>query len=199
VNFVSWAFVALFAIVLAARLTIGRRKIEPAYVLLLIVASATFYAWHIPVYIGILFLSAAIDYWAALWLARLDPAATSRRRAVLALARHQPVRWPSSRCHPFSTWRATCSTGGASPAARAGAGPAHGHQLLHVPVDVTYRRTRRAGAHPPFWPSSCSSASSQLVAGYRARVRVPAADAAPAAGCRRVFYEGAWLIISGSS
>ncbi len=83
-NFVSWAFVALFAIVLAARLTIGRRKIEPAYVFLLILASATFYAWHIPVYIGILVLSSVIDYWAGLWLARLGPQAAGRRRAVLA-------------------------------------------------------------------------------------------------------------------
>ena len=34
-NFVSWAFAALFAIVFAARLTIGRRKIEPGFVLVL--------------------------------------------------------------------------------------------------------------------------------------------------------------------
>jgi alginate O-acetyltransferase complex protein AlgI len=86
VNFVSWAFVALFAIVLAARRTIGRRKIEPAYVFLLILASATFYAWHIPVYIGILVLSSVIDYWAGLWLARLGPETAGRRRAVLALS-----------------------------------------------------------------------------------------------------------------
>ncbi len=29
-----------------------------------------FYAWHIPVYLGILLFSSAVDYWAALWLAR---------------------------------------------------------------------------------------------------------------------------------
>ena len=47
-SFVSWAFVALFAIVFAARLTIGRRKIEPAYVGVLVVASTVFYTWHVP-------------------------------------------------------------------------------------------------------------------------------------------------------
>lgn len=85
-NFVSWAFVALFAVVFAARFTIGRRKVEPAYVTMLVAASATFYAWHIPVYIGILVLSSVIDYGAGLALARLDPAARGRRRAVLALS-----------------------------------------------------------------------------------------------------------------
>ena len=29
-NFVSWAFAALFLVVFLARLTVGRRKIEPA-------------------------------------------------------------------------------------------------------------------------------------------------------------------------
>ena len=35
VNFVSWSFAALFAVVFFARLTIGTRKIEPAYVAVL--------------------------------------------------------------------------------------------------------------------------------------------------------------------
>ena len=43
-SFVSWAFAALFACVIIARLTIGRRKIEPIFVVLLILASAVFYA-----------------------------------------------------------------------------------------------------------------------------------------------------------
>jgi alginate O-acetyltransferase complex protein AlgI len=86
VNFVSWAFVALFAIVFAARLTIGRRKIEPSFVLVLIVSSAVFYAWHIPVYIGILLLSAGIDYWAAIWLDRVPEARRRKRRWILALS-----------------------------------------------------------------------------------------------------------------
>ena len=59
-NFVSWSFAALFAVVFFARLTIGTRKIEPAYVAVLMVASAIFYAWHIPVYLGILVFSSAV-------------------------------------------------------------------------------------------------------------------------------------------
>ena len=56
-NFVSWAFVALFAGVFVARLTIGRRKIEPGYVAVLLVSSLVFYAWHVPVYLGVLLFS----------------------------------------------------------------------------------------------------------------------------------------------
>ena len=41
-SFVSWAFVLLFFAVFAARLTIGRRKIEPAYVAVLLVSSTVF-------------------------------------------------------------------------------------------------------------------------------------------------------------
>jgi len=86
VNFVSWSFVALFVLVFLARITVGRRKIEPAYVAVLVVASTVFYAWHIPVYIGILLLSSAVDYWAALWLARIPATSLLQRRAVLALS-----------------------------------------------------------------------------------------------------------------
>ena len=82
-NFVSWAFVALFAIVLLARLTIGRRKVESAYVTLLVLASGVFYAWHIPIYIGILFFSAVVDYQAALWLARIPAERRAARRLLL--------------------------------------------------------------------------------------------------------------------
>ena len=85
-NFVSWAFAALFALVLLGRLTIGRRKIEPAYVALLIVASTVFYSWHIPVYLGILVFSASIDYWAAIWIANTPEAATRQRQAILAVS-----------------------------------------------------------------------------------------------------------------
>ena len=85
-NFVSWSFVALFAFVFIARLSIGRRKVEPAYVVVLMAASAIFYAWHIPAYLGILLFSSAVDYWAALWLARVPPTALGQRRLVLALS-----------------------------------------------------------------------------------------------------------------
>lgn len=85
-NFVSWAFVALFAVVLAARLTIGRRKTEPAYVALLLASSLVFYAWHIPVYLAILIVGTGIDYAAGAWLGRIPPAHHARRRLVLILS-----------------------------------------------------------------------------------------------------------------
>jgi alginate O-acetyltransferase complex protein AlgI len=85
-SFVSWAFAVLFLVVFAARLTIGRRKIEPGYVLVLLIASTVFYAWHIPVYILILLASAGIDYWAALALDRAPREQVARRRLILAVS-----------------------------------------------------------------------------------------------------------------
>ncbi len=85
-NFVSWAFVAFFLLVFLARLTIGRRGTEPAYLAVLAISSTLFYVWHIPIYIVILLFSCAVDYVAALWIERLPPAQTGRRRAVLVLS-----------------------------------------------------------------------------------------------------------------
>jgi alginate O-acetyltransferase complex protein AlgI len=85
VNFVSYAFAALLLIVCVARATIGRRKVEPAYVWVLLVASLVFYGWHIPSYLWVLLVSATIDFYAALALDR--PGRPSRRRkAILALS-----------------------------------------------------------------------------------------------------------------
>ncbi len=64
-NFVSFAFLGLLAIVVAARLTVGRRKVEPVYGLVLLVASLVFYVWHIPIYLWVLVVSTVIDYVAA--------------------------------------------------------------------------------------------------------------------------------------
>lgn len=84
-NFVSYAFVALLLVVCLVRLTIGRRKVEPAYVWLLLIASLTFYGWHIPAYLSILFLSSGIDYVAARALDR--PGRPQRtRRLILAVS-----------------------------------------------------------------------------------------------------------------
>ena len=84
-NFVSYAFGALLLLVCLARLTIGRRGVERPYFWVLLVASLVFYGWHIPGYLSILGLSAAIDYYAAIALERpgLSPA---QRRTLLALS-----------------------------------------------------------------------------------------------------------------
>jgi len=86
VSFVSWAFVLLFVAVFAARLTIGRRKIEPAYVAVLLVSSTVFYAWHVPIYILVLLLSAGVDFVAAIMLGRVPGSAIARRRWILAVS-----------------------------------------------------------------------------------------------------------------
>lgn len=82
-NFVSWAFVGLFLTVFAARLTVGRRKIESPYVAVLLLSSLVFYGWHIPVYLAVLVGGAAVDYVAALAIGRLRPEERGRRRAWL--------------------------------------------------------------------------------------------------------------------
>jgi alginate O-acetyltransferase complex protein AlgI len=86
VNFVSWAFVSLLVIVMAARLTIGRRRIEPAFVWVLIAGSVVFYSWHVPIYLSILLASSGIDYWAALALERVPPEQVRRRKWILAVS-----------------------------------------------------------------------------------------------------------------
>jgi alginate O-acetyltransferase complex protein AlgI len=85
-SFVSWAFVVLFTVVFAARLTIGRRKIEPAFVWVLIVSSTVFYSWHVPIYLLILLASSGVDYVAAIALDRVPAAAVARRRWILAVS-----------------------------------------------------------------------------------------------------------------
>lgn len=82
-SFVSWAFVALFLVVFAARLTIGRRKTEAPYMALLLVSSFVFYAWHVPVYLLILLWSATVDYTVGRWLAGTPMEATGKRRFIL--------------------------------------------------------------------------------------------------------------------
>ena len=82
-NFVSWAFVALFVVVFAARLTLGRRKVESPYLGVLLLSSLVFYAWHTPVYLAVLLGSATVDYVAALAIGRLEARQTRRRHAYL--------------------------------------------------------------------------------------------------------------------
>jgi alginate O-acetyltransferase complex protein AlgI len=86
VNFVSYSFVALFAIVFLCRLTIGRSKVERPYLAVLLVSSLLFYGWHVPEYLGVLLISAAIDFVAARALVRQSPDNRRARRAILALS-----------------------------------------------------------------------------------------------------------------
>jgi alginate O-acetyltransferase complex protein AlgI len=88
-NFVSFAFVYLFAAALLARLLLGRRKTEQPYVWTLLVLSLVFYGWHIPAYLAILLASAGIDFWAGLALGRAhaaEPGAAAARRRKWVLA-----------------------------------------------------------------------------------------------------------------
>ena len=82
-NFVSYSFAILFAIVFACRLIIGRRKVERSYVGVLLAASLVFYGWHVPVYLLILIVNSGIDYAAGLALGRQAPSAHRRRRLIL--------------------------------------------------------------------------------------------------------------------
>ena len=83
-NFVSWAFALLFAVVMLARLTIGRRHNEAPFLGVLLVASLVFYAWHIPAYLLVLVASSSIDYVAARAIHAAPPGAPSRRRWLVA-------------------------------------------------------------------------------------------------------------------
>jgi alginate O-acetyltransferase complex protein AlgI len=86
VNFVSYSFAVLFVVVFACRLILGRRKVERPYVAVLLVASLVFYAWHVPKFLVILLVSAAIDYVAALALARRPDRADRARRWILMVS-----------------------------------------------------------------------------------------------------------------
>jgi alginate O-acetyltransferase complex protein AlgI len=81
-NFVSYSYLILFAVVLASRLTFGRRKLEPAFVTLLTAVSALFYAWHVPSFLFILLTSAVVDYGVGRYLGGDG----RYRRAVLLLS-----------------------------------------------------------------------------------------------------------------
>jgi D-alanyl-lipoteichoic acid acyltransferase DltB (MBOAT superfamily) len=85
-NFVSVAFLFLFAAVFAARLLIGREGREPGYLVALLVASLFFYGWHTPAYLGLLLLDATISFSAGLALARETRPRQRRRIAALAVS-----------------------------------------------------------------------------------------------------------------
>ena len=85
-SFVSWAFVILFTLVLAAAQHRPPKKSSLEFVLVLFLASTVFYAWHVPIYLLVLLTSAGIDYWAALALARPVGEQRTKRRWILAVS-----------------------------------------------------------------------------------------------------------------
>jgi D-alanyl-lipoteichoic acid acyltransferase DltB (MBOAT superfamily) len=85
-SFVSWPFIALFSLVLLARLSIGRRKIEPAYMAVLLAAGAVFYAWFVPWLLLILVGSTSVDYAASLMLSRVPRERVAYRRLLLCVS-----------------------------------------------------------------------------------------------------------------
>jgi len=82
-SFVSWPFAILFALVFAARLTIGRWKNEPEFIVVLIAAGAIFYGWFVPAYLLILLASTTVDYFAARLIAAVPMEQRVRRRTIL--------------------------------------------------------------------------------------------------------------------
>ncbi|MFO0918897.1 MAG: MBOAT family O-acyltransferase [Planctomycetaceae bacterium] len=81
-NFISFAFLILFAPVFLARLTIGRNGTEPLYRALILLASTIFVMWHIPAYILIMLVSIGSDFVAAKWLVA-EPEGSPRRKLIL--------------------------------------------------------------------------------------------------------------------
>jgi alginate O-acetyltransferase complex protein AlgI len=77
-GFVSFAFPALLFLVLVGRVAC-RQSSSPGYQLLLLIASLAFYAWHVPVYVGILLTSTLLDY----AVGRALDADTGRSRKLL--------------------------------------------------------------------------------------------------------------------
>ncbi len=90
-NFISYSFAVLMAFVMLCRLTIGRRKTEPAFVAVLLAASVLFYAWHVPSFLFILLSSAVVDFCAGILLGA-DAGALGRGMLRLRLP-----RWVSRR------------------------------------------------------------------------------------------------------
>ena len=83
VSFTSFAFALLFTCVIAARLTIGRRSNEPAFLAMLGISSAVFYGWHVPQHLLIILASAAVDFYCAKRI-HCSPDDAERKQYLLA-------------------------------------------------------------------------------------------------------------------
>ena len=80
-NFVSFEFVIIFFLALAARLLLGRNKTEKSYFVALLVLSLVFYGWHVPWYVGLLVFSALVDYFVGIKLGDLNARSPKRKNS----------------------------------------------------------------------------------------------------------------------
>ncbi len=192
VNFVSWSFAALFAVVFFARLTIGTRKIEPAYVAVLHGRQRDLLRLAHPDLPGHPAVQFGVDYWAALWLVRIPLDSPGRSGGWCSRCRWAPI----SACSAFFKYanfldadRRETSVG---PSALARLPPEF---LVALPMGISFytfqsmslhhrRLPRAAAGADPQLPrrSSCSSASS--------RNWSPARSSAPSSSCRRCRARG---------
>jgi alginate O-acetyltransferase complex protein AlgI len=205
VNFVSWAFVALFAVTFLARLTIGRRKIERSYMAVLLAASAVFYGWHVPPYLLILLSTALLDFSVALAMDRwpLDARRVRRPLLLLSLVANLGVlalfKYGNFAAQAAEDLGAILGVGVRVPelALVLPMGISfYTFQTLSYTVDVYRGQLRPVRSFPDFL--LFISFFPQLVAGpiVRAAEFLPQLPR-PRRLRLRVFYEGAWLIIGG--
>ena len=85
-SFVSFAFLGLYLVALAARALIGRSKQGSAYLATLLVLSLLFYGWHVPSYLVLLLFSTVVDYVIGLRLAAVPMERVGLRRLLLTLS-----------------------------------------------------------------------------------------------------------------
>ena len=205
-NFVSWAFVALFAVTFLARLTIGRRKTEPAYIGVLLVASLVFYGWHIPIYLTILVGTALLDFGVALAMDRLPLEARARRRRWLLLSLVTNLGLLAFFKYGDFAERMIEDAGGR--------GRQHGPARLGSGWSCRWAsastRSRRCPTPSTSTAASCGPSRNfprfllfisffpQLVAGPIVRATEFLPQMPGPVACRlRVFYEGSWLLVCG--
>lgn len=205
-SFVSVAFAVLFLIVYAARLTIGRRRTEPSFVFVLLVASLVFYGWHVPAYLLILLASAGIDYVAGLLLGRAREGHPSmRRRVILAVsmtANLGLLAFFKYSGFAMEVWSDAARALGydSRPAAPGLILPMgisfYTFQSMSYTIDVYRGVLAPVRSFPQF--ILFISFFPQLVAGpiVRATEFIPQM-ARPRRPRLKVFYEGAWLILLG--
>ena len=205
-SFVSAAFAILFLIVFTARLTIGRRKTEPSFLFVLLVASLVFYGWHVPAYLLILLGSAGIDYVAALWLGPREDGAQSRRRKLL-LAASMTANLGLLAFFKYSGFALEVWSDAARAIGHASQHPSLGlilpmgisfytFQSMSYTIDVYRGVLAPVRSFPRF--ILFISFFPQLVAGPIVRATEFLPQMARTRRLRlRVFYEGAWLMLVG--